>query len=66
MVDCSRNREKYVDSIFLEMGVLHAGSFGSSPVDSINSSQIGESQCLRAATGQRSFGGKTERTWRLC
>ena len=29
-------------------------------------SMIGESQCLRAATGQGSFGGKSERTWRLC
>ena len=45
-------------SIFLEMGVLYAGSFGSSPVDSINSSQTGESQCPRATTGQGSFGGR--------
>ena len=42
MVDCRRNREKYVDSIFLDMGVLHAGSFGSSPADSVKSNQIEE------------------------
>lgn len=38
VVDRRRNREKYVDSIFLEMGVLHVGSFRSSPADSIKSS----------------------------
>ena len=42
MVDRRRNREKYVDSIFLEMGVLHVGSFGSSPADSVKSNQIEE------------------------
>ena len=42
VVDRRRNREKYVDSIFLDMGVLHAGSFGSSPADSVKSNQIEE------------------------
>lgn len=68
MVDCRRNREKYVDSIFLEMGVLHVGSFRSSPVDSIKSSQIEEHNwriSVFAGTSQGSFGGKIERTWCL-
>lgn len=66
-----RNGDKYVYSIFLEMGVLHVGRVKKPPPpgdsNQIRSrSTIGESQCQSAGAAQgSSFSGKTKRTWGL-